>query len=127
MTHAGLGPSRGSCRLLDTGDDLEHGRFASPVHADQRNMLLFGQLEGEAAENLLSAERFGQVGNSQNCLGHGNRVIRRGLINGMSTDWQVYPAPFARLLGPDPDHIARKLEEPLCFGQIRLRELPAAR
>ena len=52
-------------RVLDPGDDAQHGRFAGAVDADEGNVLALGELKGDAAKDLGGAEYLHQVGNGQ--------------------------------------------------------------
>ena len=53
QTAPGRRPRR-SLGVLDAGDDLEQGRFAGAVDADEGDMLLLDDLEGDAAEDFLA-------------------------------------------------------------------------
>ena len=65
--------------VLDAGDDAEDGRLASPVVADEGDVLAVGDLEADAGEDLVRAVALGEVGDGEENVGcHGGVVARFG-------------------------------------------------
>src|SRR5690606_8130360 len=53
-------------RMLDTGDDAEHGRLAGAVDADKGDVLPLLNLERDIGEDLVRDVGLGEIGNGEN-------------------------------------------------------------